>query len=180
MKPLPGKCLLWNTKNPNLFKGMDMMLATAMKRLKKNEKGFTLIELLAVIVILGIIAAIAVPMILGAINKSKTDSDLATERQIYDAARLYVTSELNGDFSKVTATTPIIITDNDPVATTHTLVRDGYLETNLRMQDKDHKGPVIGGSVTFNANGTLNTMSIIITNSSNVQETITVDPSKIK
>ena len=36
--------------------------------LLKNEKGFTLIELLAVIVILGIIAAIAIPSIGGIIQ----------------------------------------------------------------------------------------------------------------
>lgn len=33
------------------------------KKLLKNQKGFTLVELLAVIVILGIIAAIAIPSI---------------------------------------------------------------------------------------------------------------------
>jgi type IV pilus assembly protein PilA len=70
-----------------------------LKRLKKEEKGFTLIELLAVIVILAVIAVIAVPLIGKIINNSKTDSDLATARQLYDAARLYVTGEQNGDYS---------------------------------------------------------------------------------
>ncbi|MFD1903662.1 type IV pilin protein [Paenibacillus rhizoplanae] len=49
------------------------MLAQAMKRRlskEENQKGFTLIELLAVIVILGIIAVIAVPMIGGIIKKN--------------------------------------------------------------------------------------------------------------
>ena len=41
------------------------MMKRKMKALLKNEKGLTLIELLAVIVILGIIAAIAVPSIGG-------------------------------------------------------------------------------------------------------------------
>ncbi|OAS16221.1 type II secretion system protein [Paenibacillus oryzisoli] len=69
------------------------MLIKMMNRLKKEEKGFTLIELLAVIVILAVIAAIAVPYILGVIDKSKKDADIATFHQVYEAARLYITSE---------------------------------------------------------------------------------------
>ena len=40
----------------------------------KNKKGFTLIELLAVIIILGVILAIAVPRVLNVINTQKTNS----------------------------------------------------------------------------------------------------------
>jgi type IV pilus assembly protein PilA len=62
------------------------------KRFLKNEKGLTLIELLAVIVILGIISAIAVPSIGGLINKTKEDAQVAEAVQIINAARIYSTT----------------------------------------------------------------------------------------
>ncbi|WP_048600480.1 type II secretion system protein [Rubeoparvulum massiliense] len=61
-----------------------------MKRLMRNEKGLTLIELLAVIVILGIIAAIAVPNIGGIINKTKDDAVKAEAIQILEASKLFM------------------------------------------------------------------------------------------
>jgi type IV pilus assembly protein PilA len=62
----------------------------------KNEKGLTLIELLAVIVILGIIAAIAIPSIGGIIKKSENDAKVAEGLQIISAAKMYVTSNNPG------------------------------------------------------------------------------------
>ncbi|MFT8321645.1 MAG: prepilin-type N-terminal cleavage/methylation domain-containing protein [Bacillus sp. (in: firmicutes)] len=56
----------------------------------KNEKGLTLIELLAVIVILGIIAAIAIPSISGIIQKSREDAVKADAITILNAAKNYV------------------------------------------------------------------------------------------
>ncbi|MBU8916628.1 prepilin-type N-terminal cleavage/methylation domain-containing protein [Bacillus sp. FJAT-29953] len=56
----------------------------------KEQKGFTLIELLAVIVILGIIAAIAIPAIGNVINKSDAKSDAQDGVQIINAAKMYM------------------------------------------------------------------------------------------
>jgi type IV pilus assembly protein PilA len=67
-----------------------------LKRLLKNERGLTLIELLAVIVILGIIAAIAIPTIGNIIDNSKEDAHIANAEQIINAARLAKTQDTSG------------------------------------------------------------------------------------
>lgn len=68
------------------------MMSQLKKRLKE-QRGLTLVELLAVIVILGIISAIAVPSIGGLINKTKDDAKVAEAIQIINAAKIYVSSE---------------------------------------------------------------------------------------
>jgi len=62
------------------------------KRLN-NEKGLTLVELLAVIVILGIIAAIAIPSIGGVIENSKYNAVKADALNVLSAANLYFIEE---------------------------------------------------------------------------------------
>ncbi|MCT4785232.1 prepilin-type N-terminal cleavage/methylation domain-containing protein [Exiguobacterium aestuarii] len=58
----------------------------------KDERGLTLVELLVVVVILGIIAAIAVVAIGGIIENSKKDAMVADARQMISAAKLYSAS----------------------------------------------------------------------------------------
>jgi type IV pilus assembly protein PilA len=65
-------------------------MVQALKLKMKEQKGFTLIELLAVIVILGIIAAIAIPAIGNVINKSETKSTAQDGIQIINAAKMYM------------------------------------------------------------------------------------------
>jgi type IV pilus assembly protein PilA len=69
----------------------------------KEQKGFTLIELLAVIVILGIIAAIAIPAISSVISKSDTKAQAQEGVQIINAAKLIVANK-EAEFTGGTAT----------------------------------------------------------------------------
>jgi len=55
----------------------------------KNQKGFTLIELLIVVAIIGIIAAIAIPNLLNAINRGKQKRTMADMRSIATAVESY-------------------------------------------------------------------------------------------
>jgi len=64
-----------------------------MFKILRNKKGVTLVELLAVVVILGIIAAIAVPTIGGLIARQEQRAAEATYTTIEQAAITYATSE---------------------------------------------------------------------------------------
>lgn len=92
-----------------------------MTKLLKNAKGLTLVELLAVIVILGIVAAIAIPAISGTIEKSKKNADAASVKMIQEAAIRYA---IDNDY------TSVVKADGD-IATK--LVGGGYL-SNLKYQ----------------------------------------------
>ena len=55
----------------------------------KNNKAFTLIELLVVVLIIGILAAIALPQYFRAVAKSRTTEALMITKNVKDAAERY-------------------------------------------------------------------------------------------
>jgi type IV pilus assembly protein PilE len=67
--------------------------------MKNNKKGFTLIELLVVVLIIGILAAIALPQYTKAVEKSRVSEALINLKAISDAAQRYYL--LNGNYTSI-------------------------------------------------------------------------------
>ncbi|MGB9561235.1 MAG: type IV pilin protein, partial [bacterium] len=57
--------------------------------LRRNSKGFTLIELMIVVVIIGILAALAIPRFMEASKKAKITEARNVLKQIYTVSAAY-------------------------------------------------------------------------------------------
>ena len=59
------------------------------RKMQRGEKGFTLIELMIVVVIIGILAALAIPRFMRATTKSKQSEARQILKQVYSMQRAY-------------------------------------------------------------------------------------------
>jgi len=57
--------------------------------LRRNQRGFTLVELMIVVIIVGILAAVAIPMYQGATERAKASEAVAALGTIRGAMRVY-------------------------------------------------------------------------------------------
>jgi prepilin-type N-terminal cleavage/methylation domain-containing protein len=115
----------------------------AIRNLRKNEKGFTLIEIMIVVLIIGILLAIAVPNFVKARQTSQTKSCIGNLKQI-DAAKEQYAMDNKLDQGAACAWAQLVVAGNA-----------GYL--------KSQPSCPAGGTYTVNTIGTDPTCSLAAT-----------------
>ena len=108
-----------------------------LKKIWNKEDGFTLVELLGVIVILGIILAIAIPGIGNIVESARTKTTAQEQELVIDAARLYFVEN-----NKIAGEATVTVSD---------LEGAGFLDvkTDSKVKPKDSVKRDTKGNFTF-------------------------------
>jgi type II secretion system protein G len=93
-------------------------------RIRLNKKGFTLIELLIVVAIIGIIAAIAIPNLLNAIQRGKQKRTMADMRAIGTAVEAFAVD--NNKYPDSASSVTVITDDVEPIYIKKVPTADGW------------------------------------------------------
>lgn len=103
----------------------------------KDQRGLTLIELLAVIVILGIISAIAIPNLMGLTEDTRKEAVVAGYKSMGEAARLIVTQKSFRavDNSSMDIDGTVDTKDNVIIFSIGNLITEGYMDRGPQKFD---------------------------------------------
>ena len=131
---------------------------------QRNQKGFTLIELLIVVAIIGIIAAIAIPNLLNAIDRGKQKRTMADLRSIGTAVESY---SIDNNFYPVAATMTILEGFVEPVYIRTAPLTDGWARTfqvaSTAIEYTVCSGGKDGGTCATDGSGAQTTFNASIT-----------------
>jgi type IV pilus assembly protein PilA len=137
-------------------------MLSKLRRRAEEEKGFTLIELLVVILIIGILAAIAIPSFLNQKTKATDASAKELARTAQTAAETYATDH-NGSYTGIS---PTVLAGVEPTIQTSAGNNNAYLSAAAA----DTSG--LGYTVTTTSTST-NTFSITRSDTGTVSRTCT-------